>query len=232
MLNKLDSILLSDEVTKNFYTEYSNPEFRDWLNSFLPEVEKCRRQQQDNPWHIYNCLDHILKSVEAINKQTTALDFDQRRKLAYTMFLHDIGKPDKYIRRYSKLYKREVDSFFNHNLQSKEIADRVLTTHLGFSRQDSEEIKTLVEQHDMFMFLTLENDYNPHHKVLTPHYLKQVEQELDQNFDGHDMLTKLTMVGRADNMAQNPEMTQDSLRLVDKMEKMLSEKTQEENPVQ
>ena len=232
MLNKLDDILLSENATQNFYQEYRNPEFRSWLNDFLPEVEKCRLQKQDNPWHIYSCLDHILKSVEAINKQTTNLAPDERRKLAYTMFLHDIGKPDKYIRRYSKLYKREVDSFFNHNLQSRDIAKRVLTTNLGFSQDDSLEIQELVERHDMFMFITLENDHNPHHRVLTQGYLQEVKSELDQNFDGQDMLKKLTMIGRADNMAQNPKMTQASLHLIDTMEKMLDTLAKNPDPVQ
>jgi hypothetical protein len=148
------------------------------------------------------------------------------------MFLHDIGKPDKYIRRYSKLYRREVDSFFNHNLQSRDIAKRVLTTDLGFSQEDSLEIQELVERHDMVMFITLVNDYNPHHRVLTQSYLKEVEGELDQNFDGQDVLKKLTMVGRADNMAQNPEMTKDSLRLIDKMEKILDAPTQNQDHAQ
>ena len=232
MLSTLDNILLSDDVSQNFYQAYKNPDFKNWLNDFLPEVEKCRLQKQDNPWHIYGCLDHILKSVEAINKQTQNLNPLERRKLAYTMFLHDIGKPDKYLRRYSKLYRREVDSFFNHNLQSRDIAKRVLTTDLGFSQEDSLEIQELVERHDMFMFITLENDYNPHHRVLTQSYLQEVKGELDQNFDGQDMLKKLTMVGRADNMAQNPEMTKDSLRLIDKMEKMLDTPTQNQDPVQ
>ncbi len=232
MLNKLDDILLSDNATQNFYQEYRNPDFRTWLNSFLPEVEKCRLQKQDNPWHIYSCLDHILKSVEAINKQTTNLEPIERRKLAYTMFLHDIGKPDKYIRRYSKLYKREVDSFFNHNLQSRDIAKRVLTTNLGFDQDDSREIQELVERHDMFMFITLEDDHNPHHRVLTQTYLQEVKSELNQNFDDQEMLKKLTMIGRADNMAQNPEMTQDSLLLIDTMEKMLDIPTQNPNPEQ
>ena len=50
------------------------------------------------------------------------------------MFLHDIGKPECHIRRYSKLYKREVDSFFNHNIAGVKIAARVLR-EFGFDEK-------------------------------------------------------------------------------------------------
>ena len=38
----------------------------------------------------------------------------------------------------------------------------------------------------------------------------------------------LVMVGRADNMAQNPEMTRDSLHMLDKMDDMLDGKSDKE----
>ena len=141
MLKKLDEILLSQDVVADFYRSYNNPEFKAWLTSVLPEVEACKNQKQDNPWHIYDCLGHILHSVEEMNKQTKTLPFNTQRKLAYTMFLHDMGKPEKYIRRYSKLYKREVDSFYNHNLASVDIAKRVLENDFGFDADQSKEIQ-------------------------------------------------------------------------------------------
>ncbi len=220
MLKKLDEILLSQDVVADFYRSYNNPEFKAWLTSVLPEVEACKNQKQDNPWHIYDCLDHILHSVEEINKQTKNLPFNTQRKLAYTMFLHDMGKPEKYIRRYSKLYKREVDSFYNHNLASVDIAKRVLENDFGFDVDQSKEIQALVENHDIFMFLTLEDDHNPYHRVLTKSYIRQQESELGKVGDGKQLLEELIMVGRADNKAQNPEMTGESLHLLDVMEKM------------
>ena len=72
MRNKLDEILLSENVRDNFHSSY-NGEFKVWLDSLLPEIEKCASQKQDNPWHVYNCLDHILYSVEEMNKQTKKL---------------------------------------------------------------------------------------------------------------------------------------------------------------
>lgn len=220
MLNVLNDILLSDNVVENFYKNYNNEEFKKWLLNILPEVEDCKNLNQDNPWHIYNCLDHILHSVEEMNKQTISLNQDTRKILAYTMFLHDIGKPQCHIRRYSKLYKREVDSFFNHNKASVKIADRVLKD-FGFNEQQSEEIKALVEDHDIFMFITLKNDNNQHHKVLSPKVMQEQVEKLNQVGNGHQLMQYLIMVGKSDNRAQNPELTPQSLKMLDVMEEML-----------
>ena len=38
----------------------------------MPQVEDCKNQEQNNPWHKYNVLDHILHSVEEMNKQFVA----------------------------------------------------------------------------------------------------------------------------------------------------------------
>ena len=232
MLNVLDEVLLSDEVCKDFYERYSDPEFRSWLMSVLPEVDECRKQEQDNPWHIYDCLEHILHSVEEINKQTKNMPEPNRRKLAYTMFLHDIGKPEKHLRRYSKLYRREVDSFYNHNMASKDIADRVLEKDFGFDHADAEQIKMLVEKHDIFMFVTLQNDHNPYHKVLTPGYIAEQEGDLAKVGNGQTLMSELIMIGRADNLAQNPKMTKDSLHMLDVMEKMQTKMHSQTPPAQ
>lgn len=213
MKNKLDEILLSDNVVENFHNSY-NGEFKEWLNTILPEVQLCEKQNQDNPWHIYNCLDHILHSVQEINSQTKTMPLEERRKLAYVMFFHDIGKPDSHVRRYSKLYKREVDSFFNHNIKSKEIALRVMP-NLGFSEKEQREMALLIEEHDIFMFITLVDDGNRYHKVLTDELVKDCILRYNDFGDGEKLLGDLIMVGRADNKAQNPKLTKDSLRLLD-----------------
>ena len=220
MLQELDKILLGDNVAEEFRKKYNDQEFRSWVNSILPEVEDCRKLVQDNPWHIYNCLDHILYSVDSMNKQTLDFDNKTRKMLAYTMFLHDIGKPECKIRRYSKLYKREVDSFFGHNKAGVKIANRVLPM-LGFESSQSDQIKALIEYHDMFMFLTLENDGNHYHRVLSNKVIDDQVNKFNNVGDGKRLMEYLIMVGRADNLAQNPQMTGESLHLIDVMEDML-----------
>lgn len=223
MLNKLDSILLSDNVVDNFYKEYENDEFRNWIISIIPEVERCRNTEQDNPWHIYNCLDHILHSVEYMNTLTKEIGDNDRRMLAYTMFLHDIGKPECKIRRYSKLYQREVDSFFNHNKTGVKIADRVLS-QLGFEDAPSRQIKALINEHDMFMFLTLKSG-DKYHRVLDKSVVEEGISKLNNVGDGVKLLQYLIWVGKSDNMAQNPKMTGDSLCLIEVMNDILKEQS-------
>jgi len=221
MIEVLDRILLSDNVREEFSNEYKNDNFKDWLLSILPEVEACKNLKQDNPWHIYNCLEHILNSVENMNRKTIDMENNKRRVLAYTMFLHDIGKPDCLIRRYSKLYKREVDSFFNHNIKSVEIANRVLN-QFDFSLSEQDLIKKLILEHDMFMFLTLKKDNNPYHRLLTKEYLLEKINEFNNNKSGIDIMKYLILVGRSDNEAQNPLLTKDSLHLLNVMDEMVN----------
>ena len=158
--------------------------------------------------------------LKEINKQTKGLDYSIRRILAYTMFLHDIGKPNCLISRYSKLYKREIDSFFNHNMAGVKIANRVLDK-LNFNKKEQSLIKMFIKEHDMFMFITLENDGNPYHKVLTPNLIKDKVEELNKIGNGKMLLKFLIFIGRADNKSQNPQLTKKSLKLLDKMEIML-----------
>lgn len=220
MLNKLNDILLSDDVVLEFNKSYSDINFYDWINIVLPEIEDCRKLKQDNPWHIYNCLEHILNSVQNMNRLTADLDLKSRKMLAYTMFLHDIGKPQCHIRRYSKLYNRYVDSFFDHNHASVKIADRVLPS-FGFSSTDIVQIKALIEDHDIFMSLTLKEDGNKFHRVLSEEVIIEEVSKLNKVGNGKQLLEFLIKVGKADNLAQNPQMTKSSLKLLDVMEDML-----------
>ena len=219
-LNILNDVMLSDNVTEQFKTALSNKDFRTWLTSIMPEIEDCEKQQQDNPWHIYDCLDHILHSVEEMNKQTTNLSNEDRRLLAYSMLYHDIGKPACHIRRFGKAYGREIDSFFNHNKKSAEIAKRS-AGQFGFDEKETKIIQKLVYDHDIFMFITEEKNGNPHHKFLTKELITEHVNELSEYGDGKQLMEYLIMIGRSDNKAQNPEMTAKSLKMLDNMENML-----------
>lgn len=223
MLKILDKILLSKNVVEDFYKEYKKVEFKTWLLGILPEIEQCEKTEQNNPWHIYNVLNHILHSVEEINNLTTNLTHNEKRILAYTMFLHDIGKPKTKTKRYSNLYKREVDSFFEHNMASKQIANRVLN-NFDFSKNEQEIIKILIEEHDWFMFVALKNEGNKFHKVLTNNLINQQIQKFNKVGDGKKLMDYLVMMGKADNMAQNPKLTEDSLNKIETIKNMLNTK--------
>ncbi len=215
----LDQIILSQEVTEDFHKEYDeNNEFKSWLDELIPEIEKCKNQQQNNPWHKYNVLDHILHSVEEMNKQTIGMPKEERRLLAYTMLLHDIGKPKCHIERIKNGQK--IDSFFNHNIESEVVAKRALPK-LGFNEEEIKIISKLVFKHDIFMFIKDKKTNNPYWKVLSPALVEDEINDLSSVGDGEKLMCWLVMVGRSDNLAQNEKMTGDSLRLLDKIDKML-----------
>lgn len=221
MLQTLDDILMSDNVVEKFFVYYSKPEFKKWLLDILPEIEHCKIQKQDNPWHIYDCLNHILHSVENINMQTKHLPFNIRRLLAYVMFYHDIGKPACHIHRYSKLYGRKVDSFFGHNVKSEEIAKRTLK-YFDFDKEEISVMLKLINKHDIFMFITMYDDGNTYHKVLSNQLILEEIDDLNSVGNGKELLLFLIMIGRADNLSQNPKMTKLSLELLDKMYNMVT----------
>ena len=219
MRELLDKLLLSDKVVDNFYNEFNNnPQFKNWINEVLPEVEQCEKQQQDNPWHKYNVLGHILHSVEEMNKQTVCLNAKDRRLLAYTMFFHDIGKPECHIRRLKNGVL--IDSFFNHNIASEKIAFRALP-QLDFSESDVKIIAKLVYKHDMFMYIKTFKSNNKFWRVLDNNLVLDEIDKLNQVGDGKKLIKYLVMVGRADNLAQNEKMTDESLKMLDKFDELI-----------
>lgn len=220
-IKQLDKVLLSKNVVENFYAQYNgNKEFADNLDKLIPEVSKASVMEQNNPWHIYNVLEHILHSVEEMNKLYGNESDDNKRLLSYTMFFHDMGKPETHIRRIKN--GKMIDSFFNHNIASEKIAARVLPK-LGFNQQQVDIIKKLVFKHDIFMFIRLEDTDNPYWKKLTKQLLDEHIKDLSTVGDGKKLMQKLVMVGRADNLSQNPKMTEYSLKLLDVFDNMLTQ---------
>lgn len=221
MLKTLNKILTSNNVVDRFYDEYNgNSQFYNWLNSILPEVKKCEEKEQNNPWHKYNVLGHILHSVEEMNKQTVSLDEIERKMLAFVMFLHDIGKPDKHIVRMKDGVL--IDSFFNHNIRSEEIARKFLP-QVGFNDKEVNIMCMLILKHDIFMFIKEEKANNPHWKTLTREVVEDEISELNQVGDGQKLMKDLVMVGRSDSLAQNEKMTKAPLKMLDKFERILEE---------
>lgn len=220
MLKLLNEIVLSNNVVKRFYNEYNNnQEFHVWLDKTIPEIELCEKQQQNNPWHKYNVLGHILHSVEAMNKQTLGMEEDNRRLLAYTMLFHDIGKPEKHITREKD--GKIIDSFFEHNIASERIAKERLSK-LNFKQEEIDIIAKLVFKHDIFMFIKAYKTRNLHWKELTERLVKDEIEDLSQVGDGQKLMRWLVMVGRADNLAQNEKMTAEPLALLDKFDLILN----------
>lgn len=220
MINLLRKILLSNDVVEDFYNEYNkNKDFKNWLDETIPEIALCEKQQQNNPWHIYNVLGHILHSVEEMNKQTVGMNEKDREILAFTMLFHDIGKPEKHITREKD--GKIIDSFFNHNVAGERIAKERLPK-LGFNKEEVDIIAKLVYKHDIFMFIKDRKTYNPHWRVLSEDLVKDEIEDLSSVGDGTTLMRWLVMVGRSDNRAQNEKMTAESLVLLDKFDLILN----------
>ena len=109
----------------------------------------------------------------------------------------------------------------SHNLVSEKIAGRVLPD-LGFSKEQIAVIKKLVNKHDIFMFIRIEETSNSYWKKLDHKLIDQEVKELSEVGNGEKLIKHLVMVGRADNLAQNPKMTEYSLKMLDAFDKMLS----------
>lgn len=216
----LEKILLSDNVVEELYENLQNNKlFKKWIDKYLPEINDCEAQEQNNPWHIYNVLKHILVSVEKINEQTKSYPESIRKRLAYTMLLHDIGKPECHIRREKD--GKMIDSFFNHNIASEKIARRFLKD-LDFPQEEIDVVAKLVNKHDIFMFIKDYKNNNRYWRYLDYNLINDEITDLNAVGDGAELLAQLIMVGRSDNLAQNPEMTSESLRMLEKFEKMLN----------
>lgn len=217
----LDEIVLSENAVEEFYVRFDkDKEFTMWIDEEIPQIRQCENQKQNNPWHKYNVLGHILCSVEEMNKQTQSkgMSEQERRLLAYVMLFHDIGKPDKHIVREKN--GQMIDSFFEHNIRSEEIAKEVLPK-LGFDEKDIAVMLKLIFKHDIFMFIKLQKTNNPYWRVLTKELIEEEIADLNQVGDGTKLLKWLVMVGRSDNLAQNEKMTAESLNMLAKFDQML-----------
>ena len=213
----LDNIVISDDACESFLDEYeNNHDFGSWIDMILPEVRECYKNSQNHPRHKYDILGHILHSVEAINKQSKDLPAPDRKMLAYTMLLHDIGKPmTKKVNP-----KTGYDCFYDHNLTSEKVAIRVLP-ELGFDDMDSAIIATLVSKHDMFINIKPFRSRNPFFRYMSPELIQEEAQGLDPLGNGGLLLKYLVMVSRADNLAQNEQETTESLTQLDTFESMI-----------
>ena len=125
---ELNKILLSDNpaMLKTAYELGLTAEF-------IPELDKCFETEQHNPHHCYTVGDHIIKSVENIEKDRT---------LRLAMLLHDIAKPECLT-----TDEKGIDHFHGHQQKSSEKAKEILR-RLKYDNDTIDAVARFVRYHD------------------------------------------------------------------------------------
>lgn len=103
------------------------------IDCFLPELIECRDVNQQNPHHIYNVLDHIIKSTENIEKSL---------HLRITMLFHDIYKP-----KCKTVDENGIGHFYSHEKKSAEMAMKILR-RLKYDNDLINKVVILIRYHD------------------------------------------------------------------------------------
>ena len=125
MKNRLDEILLTDDVVKSINDNL------DYLLALIPEIKFMIGFPHNHPHHHLDVWNHTLLALSLSNK-----DFDIR----LTLLLHDIGKPFSY-------QDEEVRHFYNHQVISTNISKEILY-RLGYSEDYIRYICYLILNHD------------------------------------------------------------------------------------
>ncbi|MDP4092069.1 MAG: HD domain-containing protein [Bacillota bacterium] len=127
--DELTKILLSDNPDRLWLIKKTN-----LMGYIMPEFLPCFDTPQNNPYHVYNVAEHIIKSIQYAEKD---------KIIRWTMLLHDIGKP--YVKTTDK---KGIDHFYGHPFKSVALAGSILR-RLRFDTKSIHKILKLVELHDI-----------------------------------------------------------------------------------
>ena len=158
------------------------------IGVFWPEILPMIGFDQRNPHHCYDVWEHTLHAMDGVPYNDLTLRL--------TMFLHDIGKPQKFC-----TDEYGIGHFPGHQALSRDMAADMLK-RMRFPRILRERVALLIELHD---------------RPLVPTE-KAVRRALNQL--GEETFRQLLCVKRADNLAQS-DMDRRRLETVMKVETIL-----------
>ena len=154
-LKNISGERIRDELTKlivSDHPEYLKELYDSGITAIvLPEFDKCMETPQNNPHHVYNVGDHILRSMmelerkglsEFLKKAGYEEDENTFRILRFAMMLHDIGKPDCRV-----TDEDGVDHFYRHADKGERIAEEILR-RLKEDNHTIDLVRRLVRFHD------------------------------------------------------------------------------------
>lgn len=136
LINKISKERIREEFNKILL---SNPYKVILMNKtgllfhILPEFISCIDVDQGNSYHVYNVGEHILRSVENIERNL---------KLRLTMLFHDIGKPQC-----KSIDESGKGHFYSHDRISSEIAAKWLKA-MKYDSATVKRAKDLILYHD------------------------------------------------------------------------------------
>ena len=137
LIRNISSERIRDELTKTIMSDYPSRlvllKDTGLMGHVLPEFENCFGVSQNNPFHVDDVANHILKSLRHIEKD---------RILRWAMLLHDIGKP-----LCKSTDEKDVDHFYTHCSESECLASIILK-RLKFENKAINKICRLVKYHD------------------------------------------------------------------------------------
>lgn len=164
------------------------------LQVIFPEFDLMLKQEQHNPYHIYNVGEHAIKAVEAVNasiadKEGPTPEVSQKLHLilCFTMLLHDAGKPFCYTSG-----EDGIGHFYGHADKSAQIAKKVLK-RLKCDNYTIDLAVRLIKYHD-YRFIP-----------------SDVKMRRAANKIGPDIMELLFFVQRMDILAKNPEFQKEKL---------------------
>ena len=135
----VEELLTKLTSESSFYRDF--PEFY-VKNKYAENVINC---SQNNSYHRFGVLKHILYSVENVGKENKSLNKKQIEILKWVMLLHDIGKP------YVKFVTEDgIESFSKHDEKSAELSVSILD-RFGFLEEEKKVMLVLIKYHDRFL---------------------------------------------------------------------------------
>jgi tRNA nucleotidyltransferase (CCA-adding enzyme) len=99
----------------------------------LPELKSMHQFNQNNPWHIYDVLEHTLVALEHTEKNIF---------LRFAVLFHDIGKPSKYT-----IDKEGTGHFYGHPEKSGEMF-LAIANRLKMDNKTKKLVSRLIKDHD------------------------------------------------------------------------------------
>lgn len=182
-------------------------EFKEVFFDLIPGLKETYGFNQNNPWHIYDVFEHTMNVIANTNNNEI---------LRIAALFHDIGKPlvyteEKKINEFGE--EQLIGHFYNHQRASikyfNDFAKKVI-----IPRVDYELITKLIIYHDSKL-------------SIKPDKMKEYIKDL-----GIDNMQLLFDLKRADNLAQNPEKTKESLRILSETEKIFKEYIKTIKPIE